>query len=187
MLDINIIITGIIIFIARVCDVSFGTVRTIATVQGRTILAFFLGLIEVMIWISIVSTVVLRIKESPVLVLFYALGFATGNVVGILVEKKLAFGMMVLRIISADCGIQIAKRLRQVGQPVTIFRGEGMKSAIVELFVVCRRRDQKWILEMAQAEDPCAFYTSEIARDVSKIVLPINQQACTWRDRLKKK
>ncbi|MGD9972135.1 MAG: DUF2179 domain-containing protein [Desulfatirhabdiaceae bacterium] len=186
-MDSNILLTGIVIFFARVCDVSIGTVRTIATVQGRTILAFFLGLIEVIIWISIVSTVVLRIKESPILVLFYAFGFATGNVVGILVEKKLAFGMMVLRIISANCGIQIADRLRQVGQPVTIFRGEGMKSAIVELYIVCRRRDQKWILEMAREEDPCAFYTSEIARDVSKVMLPINKQACTWRDRLKKK
>lgn len=73
------LITGMIIFFARVCDVSLGTIRTIVTVQGRTVIAFFLGLVEVVIWISIVSTIVLTINNSPVLVVFYAFGYATGN------------------------------------------------------------------------------------------------------------
>jgi uncharacterized protein YebE (UPF0316 family) len=186
-MDAQILFTGAIIFLARVFDVSIGTVRTIATVQGRTVLAFFLGFFEVVIWISIVSTVVLQIKESPILVLFYALGYATGNVVGILVEKKLAFGTTVLRIISSERGPQIAERLRNIGQPVTIFRGEGMKSAVVELYIVCRRKDQDWILKMAREEDPCAFYILEMARDVSKLMVPIHHSGCSWRDRLKKK
>lgn len=180
-------VTGLVIFFARICDVSFGTIRTIVIVQGKTALAFLMGFFEVIIWISIVSTVVWKIKESPVLVLFYAFGYATGNVVGILVERKLALGMTVIRIISALQGKEIARRLRSLGQPVTTFVGQGMKSEVVELFIVCRRRDQKWILNVAKEIDPSAFYTSEIARDVKTFFVPLQNRPGSWLDRFKKK
>ena len=91
-MDSSILLTGILIFFARIVDVALGTLRTIVTVQGRTVNAFFLGIAEVIIWILVVSTVVHQIKETPVLIVFYALGFASGNVVGILVERKLEIG-----------------------------------------------------------------------------------------------
>uniref|UniRef100_A0A7C4MQL8 DUF2179 domain-containing protein n=1 Tax=Desulfatirhabdium butyrativorans TaxID=340467 RepID=A0A7C4MQL8_9BACT len=185
--DIPIFVTGLMIFFARICDVSFGTIRTIVTVQGKTVLAFVLGFFEVIIWISIVSTVVWRIKESPILVLFYASGYATGNVVGILVERKLALGMTVIRIISTVLGNQIADRLRSLGQPVTTFIGHGLKGDVIELFIVCRRRDQKWILDIARSIDPTAFYTSEIARDVGTFFIPMRNRTESWLDRFKKK
>jgi uncharacterized protein YebE (UPF0316 family) len=180
-------VTGLMIFFARICDVSFGTIRTIVIVQGKTALAFVMGFFEVIIWISIVSTVVWKIKESPILVLFYAFGYATGNVVGILVERKLALGMTVVRIISALQGKEIAQKLRSLGQPVTTFAGQGMKGEVVELFIVCRRRDQKWILHVAKEIDPSAFYTSEIARDVKNFFVPFQNRAGSWLDRFKKK
>jgi uncharacterized protein YebE (UPF0316 family) len=173
-MDLGILQTGILIFFARVCDVSLGTVRTILTVQGRSVLAFFFGLFEVLIWISIVSTVVLHIKESPVLVLFYGFGYATGNVVGILVERKLAFGLMVLRVITADTGQKMAERLRNRGLAVTLFFGEGMNGTVTELYMAVRRKDLPWILDLVKEEDPCAFYITEQARDVSKSLKPLS-------------
>lgn len=181
------LITGMIIFFARVCDVSLGTIRTIVTVQGRTVIAFFLGLVEVVIWISIVSTIVLTINNSPVLVVFYAFGYATGNVVGILVERKLAFGLIVLRVITRMAGMSLVDRLRQCGQPVTVFTGEGMRGPVRELYVVCRRRDLKWLVPLVREEDPEAFYITEQARDVSKILRPIYQPVTGWRAVFKKK
>ena len=87
-MEFSTLLLGLLIFLARVVDVSLGTIRTIVIVQGKTLVAFVLGFIEVLIWITIVSTVVHRITETPVLVLFYALGFATGNVVGIIMERR---------------------------------------------------------------------------------------------------
>jgi uncharacterized protein YebE (UPF0316 family) len=173
-MEFSILQTGILIFFARVCDVSLGTIRTIATVQGRSVLAFFLGLFEVLIWITIVSTVVLHIKESPILVLFYAFGYATGNVVGILVERKLAFGLMVLRVITADNHQKMTDRLRNRGLAVTIFFGEGMNGTVTELYMAIRRKDLPWILSLVKEEDPHAFYITEHARDVSKSLKPIS-------------
>ena len=110
-----------------------------------------------LIWISIVSTVVLHIKESPILVVFYAFGYATGNVVGIQVERKLAFGLMVLRVITTDTGRKMAERLRSRGLAVTIFTGEGKNGPVTELYMAIRRKDLPWILAMVKEEDPECF------------------------------
>lgn len=186
-MDSQIFLTGILIFFARICDVSMGTVRTIVTVHGRTAIAFFLGILEVIIWILVVSTVVTQIKDSPILILFYALGFATGNVVGIMVERKIAFGFLVLRVITAQRGDAMAQRLRAMGQPVTTFIGQGMRGPVQELYVVCRRRDLKRLLPAIKEIDPDAFYITEQARDVSKVLRPVNTPITGWRAILKKK
>lgn len=186
-MDSSILLTGILIFFARIVDVALGTLRTIVTVQGRTVNAFFLGIAEVIIWILVVSTVVHQIKETPVLIVFYALGFASGNVVGILVERKLAFGNIVLRIISTKRGNALANELRAVGQPVTVFVGEGMHGPVKELYVVCRRRDMKRLLTIVNSIDASAFIITEMARDVNKILHPFKIPFTGWRSATKNK
>jgi len=187
MFDMNILLTGLIIFVARICDVSIGTIRTIVTVQGRTVVAFILAIFEITLWILVASTVITQIREKPVLVIFYALGYATGNVVGILVERKLAFGSIILRVITRVAGKSLSDRLRRMGQPVTIFAGEGMEGPVNELYVVCRRRDLKWLLPVIKDEDSNAFYVVEQARDISKILKPMYAPATGWRAVMKKK
>lgn len=187
MFDAHILLTGFIVFLARICDVSIGTVRTIVTVQGRTALAFTLAIFEISIWVTVVSTVINQIKEQPLLVIFYAFGYATGNVVGIMVERKLAFGTMILRIITRRAGVEIAAHLREKGQPVTIFQGEGMRGPVSELYIACRRRDLKWILPEVQRIDPKLFYVIEQARDMSKVLKPVYSPLGGWRSTDKRK
>jgi uncharacterized protein YebE (UPF0316 family) len=187
MFDIPILITGILVFIARITDVSIGTVRTIVTVQGRTSIAFCLALVEITIWVTVASTVINQIKERPLLVVFYAFGYATGNVIGILVERKLAFGMTILRVISRSGGKVIAEALREKGQPVTIFMGEGMRGPVAELYIASRRRDLKWILPEVVRLDPDAFYVLEAARDVSRALKPTYTSIGGWRARSNRK
>ncbi len=187
MFDTHILLTGLAIFLARICDVSIGTVRTIITVQGRTTIAFFLATFEIIIWVLVASTVINQVRVQPILVAFYALGYATGNVVGILVERKLAFGLIILRVITRDAGKELSDRLRQQGQPVTIFRGEGMTGPVDELYVACRRRDLGWILSEVREIDPNAFYVIEQARDISKVLRPTYAPLGGWRASTKRK
>jgi uncharacterized protein YebE (UPF0316 family) len=167
-MDFYTLATGLLIFTARIADVSIGTVRVIVTVQGRSVIAFFLGICELLIWITVVSAVINKISAHPVLALFYAFGYATGNVVGISLERKLALGFIILRVFTRTAGKSLADRIRSKGQPVTVFRGEGMRGPVDELYIACRRRQLKRILEDVKAEDPDAFYITEMARDVSK-------------------
>jgi uncharacterized protein YebE (UPF0316 family) len=62
------------IFVARIFDVSIGTVRTIVTVQGRTAIAFCLAIVEITIWVTVAGTVINQIREQPLWVIFYAFG-----------------------------------------------------------------------------------------------------------------
>jgi uncharacterized protein YebE (UPF0316 family) len=186
-MNMNVLLTGVAIFFARICDVSLGTIRTIATVQGRTKIAFMLGFFEISIWITVVSTVVRKIATAPLLGLFYALGYATGNAVGILLERKMAFGFLVLRVFTRTAGKSMTDRLREYGQRVTTFLGEGMHGPVTELYIVTRRRDLKWILQIIKEEDSEAFYTTEYARDVSKVLRPTLQPRTGWRAITKKK
>ena len=181
MFDPHILLTGVIIFFARICDVSIGTVRTIVTVQGRTTIAFVLAIFEITIWVTVAGTVINQISDKPLLVIFYAFGYATGNVVGIMVERRLAFGTTILRIITPNAGPAITAHLREKGQPVTVFHGEGMHGPVNELYIACRRRDLKWILPAVRCIDPKVFYVIEQARDMSKIYRPIFSPLGGWR------
>lgn len=187
MFDLNILLMGLIIFVARICDVSIGTVRTIITVQGRTTVAFFLATFEITIWVLVASAVINQVRDQPILVIFYAFGYATGNVVGIIVERKLAFGLIILRVITRSAGKQLTDTLREKGQPVTVFSGEGMAGPVKELYIACRRRDLKWILLDVRAIDPNAFYVIEQARDISKVLRPTFAPIGGWRSVAKRK
>ena len=180
-MDAHILLTGLFIFFARICDVSIGTVRTIVTVQGRTTLAFCLAVVEISIWVLVASTVISQVREQPIWVLFYAFGYATGNVIGIKVEKKLAFGLIILKVLTRRYGKEIAGTLREKGQPVTVFIGEGMHGPISELYIACRRRDLKWILAEVKKIDGKAFYVIEQARDISKVRRPVSTPLGGWR------
>lgn len=187
MFEVNTLMTGVLIFIARICDVSLGTVRTIITVQGRSVIAFFLAIFEILIWIAVVSTVVQKVADQPILAVFYALGFATGNIVGIAVERKIALGFMILRVFTRSAGKSMTARLRAMGQPVTVFQGEGMRGPVEELYIACRRRDMRKLLEIVNAEDPDAFYITEMARDVCRAIRPVSMECGGWRSVFKRK
>ncbi|NUM53429.1 MAG: DUF2179 domain-containing protein [Candidatus Hydrogenedentes bacterium] len=172
-METSILLTGVLVFFARILDVAMGTLRTMMTVQGRTLIAFSLGFVEVIIWILVVSAVVSQIKESPALILFYAFGFASGNVVGILVEARLALGNVSLKVISRKEGNTLADKLRAAGQPVTVFAGMGMHGPVHQLFVVCRRRDVNHLLAVVKSVDANAFIITEMVKDVNKFLNPI--------------
>ena len=111
---------------------------------------------------------------------FSIVGYATGNVVGIMVERKIAYGTTILRIITRTAGSEIAALLREKGQPVTIVHGEGMKSPVYMLCIACRHRDLKWILPVVQQIDPNLLYVIEQAREFRKVLSPICSPLGGW-------
>jgi len=146
------------IFCFRVVDVSLGTVRTLFVVQGRLAVSVLIGFVEVLIWVTAVSQVIVRIHESPVLVLAFAGGFATGNAVGILLERKLAFGTCVLRMIVKEKGDEVAVALREIGHVVTTFDGEGRDGIRKLVYTTCPRRELKSVIDLAKEFDTDLFF-----------------------------
>ncbi len=133
---------------------------------------FGLGLMEVSMWLVVISAVITQIAAKPLLGVFYALGFSVGNVVGILVERRVALGNMSLRVISAARGGELARRSRELGYGVTTFQGEGRSGAVTLLYVVCGRKDFRRALDTVKSVEPGAFYVTEMAGSVGKALSP---------------
>jgi uncharacterized protein YebE (UPF0316 family) len=150
-------------------------------------LSFWLGFFESAIWLAVVSTIVQTVLQQPLLGVVYAFGFASGNLVGIKVEKLIAMGHLILRIISRQNSQLIVSNMRDRGYRVTTFAGEGMSGPVQELYVVCRRKDLKKLLQTVMMLDPQAFYVTEQAGSVSNVCRPIMQPVTGWRAVFKKK
>jgi uncharacterized protein YebE (UPF0316 family) len=183
----NIWLLGIFVFFARIVDVSVGTLRTISIIQGRTKIAFVLAFVEVSVWLLVLSAVLPKVMESPFLGLFYAFGFATGNVVGIAVEKRLAMGYANFRIITMHNAKKIAEVFREKGFAVTTFEGEGKNGKVTEVYIACERKDLSGLIKLVKEIEPEAFYIAEQAGFISKIRRPTMVPATGWRAVQKKK
>jgi uncharacterized protein YebE (UPF0316 family) len=69
------IVLPLLIFFARIMDVSLGTIRILFIARGIQTLAAFLGFFEVFIWLVVISNLMNNLT-SPFYFVFYAAGFA---------------------------------------------------------------------------------------------------------------
>lgn len=72
------ILIPLFILLARICDVSLGTLRIIFVSKGLKIWAPILGFFEVLIWILAIGELMQDV-DKWYYYLFYAGGFAAGN------------------------------------------------------------------------------------------------------------
>ena len=183
----TVLLTGTLVFLARVLDVSLGTIRTISIIQGRTLLAFFLGFVEISIWLGVISAVITQVKENPVFAVFYALGFATGNVVGITIERRIAMGSIVIKIMARESASELANMIRALGYGVTEFQGTGMTGIVTELYIVCARRDFRGIMQEVRRIDPDVFFVTEPVGTLGSGKIHSTIEPTRWKNIFKKK
>ncbi|MBI2881754.1 MAG: DUF2179 domain-containing protein [Candidatus Tectomicrobia bacterium] len=183
-MDGTVIITCLLIVVARVIDVSLGTLRTVSVVQGRCGVAWVFGFVEVLIWIAVVSKVIQSL-DQPVYALSYAIGFATGSSVGITLEKWISYGQQVVRIFTRE-GARIGADLRAKGFSVVSLEAEDADGPLQLLFIQNHRKDARSIARRAREIDPKCFYTVDDIRAASQALM-LSHQPTGWRAILKKK
>jgi len=152
--------TLVLIFLARIFDVSIGTMRIILMARGYRSIAPVLGFFEVLIWLFAINSA-LKHFDGVISYIVYALGFATGNYVGMLLEEKIAIGYQSVRIITSKVVSALPLVLRQEGYGLTQIDGIGMKGPITMLFTVVPKKNVKKIVEIVQTLEPNAFITIE--------------------------
>lgn len=130
----------ILIFFARICDVSMGTVRTILIVGNHAIPSAVLGFFEVIIWALAVGGVIMYLT-NPLALMGYAGGFAVGILIGMAIENHVALGYRILRAFNNDPSIDLSSKLRALGYRVTRVQGEGMSGPVEMAFMIVRRRE----------------------------------------------
>lgn len=180
----EIILGCLLIILARITDVTLGTLRTIFVVNGRAGLAWSVGFVETLVWVYAVSTVIQNVT-NPAYAVSYALGCATGYYVGIAVEKRLALGEHLVRIITRS-DQDLARLLREKGYAVTEFTGRGRDGDVRLLLTKTRRRDVRKVLHLAGEVDPKCFYIADDIRLASSPAA-MRQRSGGWRSVVKRK
>jgi uncharacterized protein YebE (UPF0316 family) len=153
----------LVIFAARLFDVSLGTLRVQFIVRQKKILAAITGFVEVLIFILIVSRVIRDIQHWPY-VLAYAGGFAMGTLLGMYLSERLSRRMVQVTIVSQGISEQVEAAVREAGFALTRYQGVGRDGPVDVLDVICSTRGQGRLLEVVTGMDPKAFlYTHELA------------------------
>jgi uncharacterized protein YebE (UPF0316 family) len=165
------VVIPVLIVLARIVDVTLGTIRIIYISRGMKYLAPIFGFFEVLIWLIAISQI-MRNLNNPVYYLAYAVGFATGNLVGIFVEERLAMGKVVLRVITQTNTTELVTHLRSCGHGVTTVNAEGSTGPVKLIFTVIDRSKIKSVVQTIHTYNPKAFFSIEDVRLVKQGTFP---------------
>lgn len=160
-----------LIFLARICDVSIGTMRIIFVSKGKKYIAPFLGFFEVLIWITAISKIMQNL-DHYVNYIAYAAGFATGNFVGMLIEEKLAMGIQMIRIFSYQGGNDLVQILNTRGYGATVVEAQGAREKVNLIYTIVNRNDLIKVIEIINDFNPNVFYTVEDIKAVNEGIFP---------------
>ena len=161
------ILVALGIFALRIGDMSLDTIRVLFVVRGKKLIVWILGFFQSLVFVVAISSVLTQL-DNILNVIGYATGFATGNLVGMLIEQRLAIGHILVTIISSNRGAYIAERLRAGGYAVTEIAGRGRDGTVFELHASVLRRDVPNVETIVLEADPQAFITAEDVRPVRR-------------------
>ncbi len=171
-------ILPLLIFVARIADVSIGTIRVIFISRGLKYLAPVVGFFEILIWLLAIGQIMKNLS-NPACYIAYAGGFAMGNFVGIWIAEKLSLGVVLIRVITKKDASELVEYLKSAGYGVTCVDGHGSDGQVQVVFTIVLRREVKSVVDLIKNFNPNAFYSIEEVRFVEKGVFPIRK---TWRD-----
>jgi uncharacterized protein YebE (UPF0316 family) len=158
---------ALLIFALRVGDMTLDTIRVLFVVRGKKLLVWVLGFFQSLIFVVAISSVLSQL-DNILNVIGYATGFATGNLVGMLIESRLAIGHVLVTIISSTRGASITEKLRASGYAVTEIAGRGKNGTVFELHASVLRKDVPNVETVVLEADPQAFVTAEDVRPVRR-------------------
>ncbi len=174
-------IVPLLICLARIIDVSLGTLRIILVSRGMKVVAPILGFFEILIWLLAIGQIMQNLTNIANY-FAYAFGFAIGNYIGIILEEKLAMGKIVVQTVTHRDASELVAFLRNEDFSVTVVDAEGSSGPVHLLFTVIRRSQLPFVTIHIKRFNPQAFYTVEDVRFVSGGIFSAADNR--WRPRL---
>lgn len=182
----NEIIIAILIFCARVIDVSLGTIRIIFISKGKKFFASFLGFIEALIWLCAINQIMNGVTAFWMYIV-YAAGFATGTCVGIMFEEKISIGNVLVRIITHNNPEKLIEELKSKKYTLTTMDADGRKEKVKMIYTVVPRKKLHEIEEILDNYGPKTFYTIEDVRYAKEMNYDIVKTEIDRKMNLRKK
>jgi uncharacterized protein YebE (UPF0316 family) len=178
MLDSNLyvwVLLPLLIFLARVTDVSMGTIRVIFISKGLKYFASAIGFFEILIWLLAIGQIMKNLS-SPVCYIAYAGGFAMGNFVGISLAEKLSLGVVLIRVITRKNASELVGHLKTGEYGVTSVDGHGTAGEVKVVFTIVPRREVICVVDLIKKFNPKAFYSIEEVGFVEKGIFPTKKK-----------
>lgn len=172
------IILPVLIFAARVVDVSLGTVRVIFVSRGLKYLAPIVGFVEILIWLLAIGQIMKNLS-NPACYIAYAGGFAMGNFVGIRMAEKLSLGLVLIRVVTQRDAAPLVDVLKGEDYGVTSVDAHGTSGEVKVVFTIVPRREVTRVVQLVNQFNPNAFYSIEEVGFVEKGVFPAKR---SWWD-----
>jgi uncharacterized protein YebE (UPF0316 family) len=160
----SLVLLPLLIFIARIGDVSMETIRVIYISRGIKYLAPIIAFFEIIIWLLAMEVVMSDLTNIANFFAF-AFGFAMGTYVGLVIEEKLSIGMVILRIVTTEeSNEEIASFLQSENFGVTSLDAKGARGNVKLILTLVNRSDVSRITEHLQMTNPHAFFSIEDVR-----------------------
>ena len=171
-----------LIFIARIMDVSIGTIRIVMVAKGQKFWAPILGFFEVLIWLIAISKIFENL-DNWVCYFAYSAGFASGNYIGLIWEERLAMGIVKIQIITRKKADNLIANLKAAGYGITFHEAKGSTERVSIIYSIIKRIEIKKVEEIVKETNPIAFYSIEDVKMVSHGVYPLRpvSKKMKWR------
>jgi uncharacterized protein YebE (UPF0316 family) len=150
----------LLIFLARIFDVSINTVRIIYVLGGRKFTSTLLGFFESFIWLMAIRQIFEHL-DNWICYIAYPAGFAAGIFVGMIIEEKIAYGKVIVRIITRKDVNALLQYLNKEYFRYTYVKAEGPDGHENLVFTVLQREKLEALLQTLKDILPTAFYTVE--------------------------
>jgi uncharacterized protein YebE (UPF0316 family) len=160
-----------LVFFAELCVVTLCTLRIIFISRGMKLLAPTLGFFEITIWLFAIGKVMQNLQDIGCF-LGFACGFTLGNFFGVLIEKWLALGTVVVRTVTNKDVTDLVAGLQSARYGVTRLEAEGAKGPVKIVFTVVPRRELDAVLLLIRSFDPTAFYSVDEIQEAGSGIFP---------------
>jgi uncharacterized protein YebE (UPF0316 family) len=157
----------IIIFLCKIIEVSFATLRMVFITKGEKVKGAFMALFEITIWLVVSANVLSNLTSDPMKGVMYALGYVVGNYLGSLVEEKIALGIITVTIITSSENYKIiTEKLRELEIGYTVLESQGQKDENKFIVTYMARKRKNEMLNEIKNLDVKSFISINESRDV---------------------
>ena len=174
----------LLIFLARVVDVSINTLRIMFVLNGKKTIAPILGFFEALIWLLAIGQIFQNIN-NPMSYVAYAGGYAMGTYVGMVIEERLALGRVLVRVITPEPLPELVEYMKEKEFRFTSVGAEGRYGKVILMFTVIKREMLKSFISKLKESHEKAFYTIESVKRISEDDLDVMENRPRFTSRLK--
>jgi uncharacterized protein YebE (UPF0316 family) len=172
------VLLPLLIFLARIIDVSINTIRIIYVLGGRRVTATVLGFIESFVWLMAIRQIFEHL-DNWLCYIAYPAGFASGILVGMMIEERIAYGKVIVRIITRKDIQPLQAYLSSMRFRFTAVKAEGPDGEESVVFTVLEREKLEQLTTTLKAILPSAFYTVEKVNRASESGVVV-QESTRW-------